>query len=103
MAWFFYIEFTANDFRDTSSSAIDSITSREDQLPIIVGGPNSYFEALVDDDNYKFRSRYDFCCLWVDVPMPILHYYFALATILVDDKFGVRLGSLSEVTAQGDR
>ncbi|KAJ1405123.1 P-loop containing nucleoside triphosphate hydrolase [Sesbania bispinosa] len=69
-------EFTANDFRDMSSSAIDSITSSE-QLPIIVGGSNSYLEALVDDDDYKFRSRYDFCCLWVDVSMPVLHSYVA--------------------------
>lgn len=69
-------EFTATDFCDMSSSAIDSITSRE-QLPIIVGGSNSYLEALIDDDDYKFRSRYDFCCLWVDVSMPVLRSYVA--------------------------
>lgn len=69
-------EFTATDFCDMSYSAIDSITSRE-QLPIIVGGSNSYLEALIDDDDYKFRSRYDFCCLWVDVSMPDLHSYVA--------------------------
>lgn len=67
-------EFTANDFRELSSSTIDSITCR-DHLPIIVGGSNSYLEALVDDDDYNFRSRYNFCCLWVDVAMPVLHSY----------------------------
>ncbi|KAK7393555.1 hypothetical protein VNO78_22113 [Psophocarpus tetragonolobus] len=69
-------DFTANDFCDTSSEAIQSITSRH-HLPIIVGGSNSYLEALIDDDDYKFRSRYDFCCLWVDVAMPLLHSYVA--------------------------
>ncbi|KAK7344481.1 hypothetical protein VNO77_14131 [Canavalia gladiata] len=69
-------EFTANDFCDTSSSLIQSITKRE-QLPIIVGGSNSYLEALIDDDDYKFRSRYEFCCLWVDVSVPVLHSYVA--------------------------
>ncbi|XP_027367516.1 adenylate isopentenyltransferase 3, chloroplastic [Abrus precatorius] len=69
-------EFTVNDFCDTSSSAIQSITAHE-QLPIIVGGSNSYLEALIDDDDYKFRSRYDFCCLWVDVSMPVLYSYVA--------------------------
>ncbi|XP_004495223.1 adenylate isopentenyltransferase 3, chloroplastic [Cicer arietinum] len=68
------IEFTSNDFREKSTSAIDSITNRE-HLPIVVGGSNSYLEALVDDDDYKFRSRYNFCCLWVDVSMPVLHSY----------------------------
>ena len=68
------MEFTANDFCDMSLAAIDSITARE-QLPIIVGGSNSYLEALIDDDDYKFRSRYDLLCLWVDVKMPVLDSY----------------------------
>ncbi|KAF7804766.1 adenylate isopentenyltransferase 3, chloroplastic [Senna tora] len=67
-------EFTATDFCESASLAIQSIRSR-DQLPIIVGGSNSYIEALIDDDDYKFRSRYDLCCLWVDVSMPVLHTY----------------------------
>ncbi|KAE9618446.1 putative transferase [Lupinus albus] len=67
-------EFTATDFCDISLGSIDSITSRE-KLPIIVGGSNSYLEALIDADDYKFRSRYDFCCLWVDVSVDTLHSY----------------------------
>nr|ABD93934.1 adenylate isopentenyltransferase [Lotus japonicus]ABG74607.1 isopentyl transferase [Lotus japonicus] len=69
-------DFTAGDFSDCSTAAIDAITSR-DHLPIIAGGSNSYLEALIDDDDYKFRSRYDFCCLWVDVAMPVLDSYVA--------------------------
>ncbi|KAK7285380.1 hypothetical protein RJT34_20149 [Clitoria ternatea] len=63
-------EFTAADFCDKASLAIESITNRE-KLPIIVGGSNSYIEALVE----KFGPRYDWCCLWVDVSMPVLHSY----------------------------
>lgn len=69
-------EFSASHFRDAALLAIDSITS-SGQLPIIVGGSNSYIEALIDDDDYQFRSRYDFCCLWVDVSMPVLDEYVA--------------------------
>uniref|UniRef100_A0A151UI06 adenylate dimethylallyltransferase (ADP/ATP-dependent) n=2 Tax=Cajanus cajan TaxID=3821 RepID=A0A151UI06_CAJCA len=68
--------FSALDFCHMSLSALDSITARH-RLPIIVGGSNSYLEALIDDDDYKFRSRYDFCCLWVDVAMPELQSYVA--------------------------
>lgn len=67
-------EFTASNFRESASLAIDSIT-RRGNLPIVVGGSNSYIEALIDDDDYKLRSRYDFCCLWVDVSMPVLREY----------------------------
>ncbi|XP_027351063.1 adenylate isopentenyltransferase 5, chloroplastic-like [Abrus precatorius] len=66
------LEFTASDFCDMASLAIESITDRE-KLPIIVGGSNSYIEALVD----KFGPRYDWCCLWVDVSTPVLHSYVA--------------------------
>ncbi|KAG5051837.1 hypothetical protein JHK87_004035 [Glycine soja] len=70
------MDFSVNDFCDTSSEAIDSIT-RCQKLPIVVGGSNSYLEALMDDDDYKFRSRYDILCLWVDVEMSVLKSYVA--------------------------
>ncbi|RZB85357.1 adenylate isopentenyltransferase 3, chloroplastic-like [Glycine soja] len=70
------MDFSANDFCDTSSEIIASIT-RSERLPIIVGGSNSYLEALIDDDDYKCRSRFDFLCLWVDVAMPDLQSYVA--------------------------
>ncbi|CAJ1969233.1 unnamed protein product [Sphenostylis stenocarpa] len=81
------LDFTHSDFIETSSSAIDTITSRQ-KLPIIVGSSNSYLEALIDYDDYEFRSRYDFLCLWVDVVMPVLQSYVAEQ---VDDMLSNRM------------
>ncbi|KAI3829627.1 hypothetical protein L1987_03754 [Smallanthus sonchifolius] len=67
-------DFTARDFVRTSSLAIKSILGRG-KLPIIAGGSNSFIEALIDDRNYEFRSRYDVCFMWVDVAMPVLHQF----------------------------
>ncbi|GMY16663.1 adenylate isopentenyltransferase 3, chloroplastic-like [Fagus crenata] len=66
-----YADFTIEHFCDMVSCAIESIVSRG-RLPIIVGGSNTYIEALVDDNDNKFRSKYDCCFLWVDVPMSVL-------------------------------
>ncbi|KVI03937.1 adenylate isopentenyltransferase 3, chloroplastic-like [Cynara cardunculus var. scolymus] len=67
-------DFTSSDFASTSSLAVKSIVGKG-KLPIIAGGSNSFIEALVDDRNYEFRSRYDVCFLWVDVAMPVLHRF----------------------------
>ncbi|XP_021280953.1 adenylate isopentenyltransferase 3, chloroplastic [Herrania umbratica] len=67
-------DFTATNFVDMATHAMDSILSRS-QLPVIAGGSNSYIEALVDDKDYRFRSKYECCFLWVDVAMPVLHHY----------------------------
>ncbi|KAK9057283.1 hypothetical protein SSX86_022118 [Deinandra increscens subsp. villosa] len=67
-------DFSAGDFVRTSSLAIKAIVGRG-KLPIIAGGSNSFIEALVDDRNYEFRSRYDVCFLWVDVAMPVLERF----------------------------
>ncbi|KAJ8898689.1 hypothetical protein K2173_004723 [Erythroxylum novogranatense] len=67
-----YVDFTATNFCNLASLAIESICKRG-ALPIIVGGSNSYIEALVDDEDFIFRSKYDCCFLWVDVSMPVLH------------------------------
>ncbi|KAB2600502.1 adenylate isopentenyltransferase [Pyrus ussuriensis x Pyrus communis] len=56
----------------------EDFTARDfcrDRLPIIVGGSNSYIEALIDDYDYKFRSKYECCFLWVDVSTPVLHSF----------------------------
>lgn len=50
-------DFTARNFVSTASMAMKSIVGRG-KLPIIAGGSNSFIEALVDDENYDFRSRY---------------------------------------------
>ncbi|XP_022936891.1 adenylate isopentenyltransferase 5, chloroplastic-like [Cucurbita moschata] len=68
-----YSNFSSHDFTHHASDAIESILAR-DRLPIIAGGSNSYIEALVDDYS-EFRFRYDFCFLWVDVSLPILHNF----------------------------
>ncbi|KAF8392476.1 hypothetical protein HHK36_022818 [Tetracentron sinense] len=65
-------EFTATDFRHRASRSIESIVER-DRLPIVVGGSNSYIQALVDD--FEFRSKYECCFLWVDVSLPVLHSF----------------------------
>ncbi|CAM8889416.1 hypothetical protein QQ045_026703 [Rhodiola kirilowii] len=67
-------EFTARDYCYEASTAVESIV-RRGQVPIIVGGSNSYMEALVDDKNNYFRTRYDCCFIWVNVHMPILHSF----------------------------
>ncbi|XP_026453488.1 adenylate isopentenyltransferase 5, chloroplastic-like [Papaver somniferum] len=67
-------EFTSSDFRRVAMHAIESILARK-RLPIIVGGSNSFIEALVDDDELEFRSNYDCCFIWVDVSLPLLHSF----------------------------
>ncbi|KAL7105137.1 hypothetical protein ACP275_07G025900 [Erythranthe tilingii] len=66
-------DFTAADFVERASLAAEEITHRG-RLPIIAGGSNSFVKALVNDDHY-FRSRYECCFLWVDVSLPVLHYF----------------------------
>ncbi|KVI12488.1 tRNA isopentenyltransferase [Cynara cardunculus var. scolymus] len=67
-------DFTSANFASTALLAMKSIVGRG-KLPIIAGGSNSFIEALVDDENYEFRSRYDVCFLWVDVAMLVLHRF----------------------------
>lgn len=65
-------DLTAPNYCHMANLSIESVLNRG-KLPIIVGGSNSYVEALVDDEDNKFRSRYDCCFLWVDVALPVLH------------------------------
>lgn len=53
-----YADFTVDHFRDMVVRAIESIVSRG-HLPIIVGGSNTYVEALIDDEDKKLRSKYE--------------------------------------------
>lgn len=66
--------FTATDFRNHASLAIESILSR-DRLPIIAGGSSSYIKALVNGDAAEFQLRYECFFLWVDVSLPVLHSF----------------------------
>ncbi|KAK4748974.1 hypothetical protein SAY87_026423 [Trapa incisa] len=70
-------DFTPEKFCEVATLAIGSIRARG-QLPIIAGGSNSYIEALIpsyDKYYYQLRPVYDFCFLWVDVDMPVLHKF----------------------------
>ncbi|XP_060181438.1 adenylate isopentenyltransferase 3, chloroplastic [Lycium barbarum] len=69
-----YKEFTTKNFCNMASLSVSSITDRG-KLPIIVGGSNSFIEALVHDNSYHFSTRYDCCFLWVDVSMNILNSF----------------------------
>ncbi|KAF5954748.1 hypothetical protein HYC85_007604 [Camellia sinensis] len=67
-------DFTARDFCHHALIAIEKIV-RFGHIPIIVGGSNSFIEALVEDPDFKFRSQYDCCFIWLDVSLPILHSF----------------------------
>ncbi|KAI3728152.1 hypothetical protein L6452_16782 [Arctium lappa] len=69
-------DFTAQDFRYHALSAIRQVL-RSDKVPVIVGGSNSFIEALVDDPFSSFRSKYECCFLWLDVSLPVLYSYVA--------------------------
>ncbi|GFZ19556.1 isopentenyltransferase 3 [Actinidia rufa] len=63
-------DFTATDFCQVASLAVKSISAHK-KLPIIVGGSNSYIEALIDNENYE-------CCfLWVDASLPVLNSFIS--------------------------
>lgn len=66
-------DFTSIDFCHHASLAVESIV-RQDRLPIIAGGSNSFIRALVNDD-MEFRSKYECCLLWVDVSLPVLQSF----------------------------
>ncbi|KAK4720267.1 hypothetical protein R3W88_018605 [Solanum pinnatisectum] len=63
-------------FCNMASFAVNSISGRE-KLPIIVGGSNSFIEALVYDKTYKLCTRYDFCFLWINVSMHVLNSFLS--------------------------
>ncbi|KAK1352624.1 Isopentenyltransferase [Heracleum sosnowskyi] len=67
-----HADFTCTDFCDMVSEKMDDIVARQ-RLPIIAGGSNNYIKALVDDEFYGFRSKYECCYLWVDVSMSVLY------------------------------
>ncbi|KAJ4716463.1 Adenylate isopentenyltransferase [Melia azedarach] len=67
-------DFTAEDFCHHTLRAIDKIIENG-HLPIIVGGSNTYIEALVEDPMIKFTTKFDCCFLWMDVSLPVLYKY----------------------------
>ncbi|XP_031111565.1 adenylate isopentenyltransferase 3, chloroplastic-like [Ipomoea triloba] len=67
-------DFTAKDFCNVASSCIKSIAGWG-RVPIIAGGSNSFIEALVEDEDWELKSKYDFCFICVDVSLPVLHSF----------------------------
>ncbi|KAL1832857.1 hypothetical protein ACET3Z_002508 [Daucus carota] len=67
-----HADFTCTDFCYTVSEKMDDIVARK-RLPIIAGGSNNYIKALIDNEAYGFRSKYECCYLWVDVSMSVLY------------------------------
>lgn len=68
-----FLDIPLSKFCHMASLAAASIVRRH-RLPIIVGGSNSYIEALLDHYS-MFYSKYECCLLWVDVAMPLLHSF----------------------------
>lgn len=64
-------EFSAEDFCCQVNHSITSIIERG-HTPVIVGGSNSYLEALVDAD---FRAKFSSCFIWLDVKLSVLFDY----------------------------
>ncbi|XP_022971768.1 adenylate isopentenyltransferase-like [Cucurbita maxima] len=82
-------EVSAAAFRSQASAVISGVVSRGN-LPVVVGGSNSYIHALVtaglDQDYDVFDGplnrvsaefRYRCCFLWVDVSFPVLKQYLS--------------------------
>lgn len=64
-----YADFTVHDFCNHVETTISHIRERG-RVPIIVGGSNTYIEALVEGNSFK--SKYDCCFIWLDVSLPVL-------------------------------
>ncbi|CAK7348177.1 unnamed protein product [Dovyalis caffra] len=84
-------DFTVTNFCHMASFAVESISTRG-LVPIIVGGSNSHNEALMDDEDFRLRSKYECCFLWIDVSMPVLHDFVSRR---VDQM--VNMGMIDEV------
>ncbi|KAI9182774.1 hypothetical protein LWI28_028744 [Acer negundo] len=67
-------DFIVEDFCDHALMAINRIIANG-HVPIVVGGSNTYIEALVEDPRIKFRATFDCCFVWMDVSLPVLYKY----------------------------
>ncbi|RVW15881.1 Adenylate isopentenyltransferase 3, chloroplastic [Vitis vinifera] len=78
------VDFTAEDFCMAATSAIERIVE-QGRVPIIVGGSNSFVEALVQNPSVEFKSRYEPCFIWLNVAPPILDTYLSKRSIGVPE------------------
>ncbi|KAI4318633.1 hypothetical protein MLD38_032310 [Melastoma candidum] len=84
-------DFNQDDFCKHAMTAIERIIGRG-RLPFVVGGSNSFVEALVEDPLVGFKSRYECCFIWLDVFPSVLNGFVSSR---VDEM--VRLGLVDEV------
>ncbi|KAL2905126.1 Adenylate isopentenyltransferase [Bienertia sinuspersici] len=70
------VEFSPTHYRYKAASVISSILSRHN-LPLLVGGSNSYIYALLSGPGPSPTTdlRYDCCFLWIDIAEPVLNNY----------------------------
>ncbi|KAG5610249.1 hypothetical protein H5410_021530 [Solanum commersonii] len=47
---------------------------KNQRVPIIVGGSNSYIEKLVEDPVFMFKYKYDTRFIWIDVVQSVLNH-----------------------------
>ncbi|XP_019171988.1 PREDICTED: adenylate isopentenyltransferase 5, chloroplastic-like [Ipomoea nil] len=59
-------EYTAREFGFDATSVIEQIIN-SGKVPIVRGGSNSFIETLVKDPDFKFKSNYLGCFIWLDV------------------------------------
>ncbi|KAK4835878.1 hypothetical protein QYF36_015658 [Acer negundo] len=65
-------DYTVQDFCHHALMAINQIIANKN-IPIVVGGSNTYVEALIEDPRIKFRTNFDCCFIWMDVSLPVLY------------------------------
>lgn len=70
-------DYPVEEFCEHALRAIDKIIENG-HLPIIVGGSNTYIEALVEDSIINFRANYDCCFIWMDVDPLVLYKYVGI-------------------------
>ncbi|KAK7295799.1 hypothetical protein RJT34_18711 [Clitoria ternatea] len=67
-------DYTIDEFCNNVINALNLIT-QNGHIPIIVGGSNTYLEALVEDPKIAFCSKYDCCFIWLNVSLDVLFQY----------------------------
>ncbi|XP_042485851.1 adenylate isopentenyltransferase-like [Macadamia integrifolia] len=85
-------EFSATDYRSLAASTISSISERS-RLPLLVGGSNSFIQALLaerfnpdSESGVSNGLRYNCCFLWVDLSFNVLCDYLK---VRVDDMLAI--------------
>ncbi|XP_031126685.1 adenylate isopentenyltransferase 5, chloroplastic-like [Ipomoea triloba] len=67
-------KYTARDFCFEATSVIGRIID-SGKVPVVAGGSNSFLEALVEDPEFKFKSNYLGCFIWLDVSPNVLNTF----------------------------